>query len=113
LDASVRSKVLCSEALSRIQENVKKKTQESSALRGWKVIAEHLSQPTSTVQRWANEGMPVRREGRSVIADPEELRRWLGRESHAPEAVTIARNEDLTAALRRGVSAVRRKKKAA
>ncbi len=85
----------------------------TQVLRGWKAIAEYLSQPASTAQRWAKDGMPVRREGRNVVAQPEELNRWLGRESHAPAAVTIAtRNEDLTAELRRGVAALRRKKSA-
>lgn len=90
------------------------KKSSSASLRGWKAISEFLAQPTSTAQRWAKEGMPVRREGRNVVADPDELNRWLGRESHAPAAVTIAStHEDLATDLRRGLSAVRKHKRAA
>ena len=78
--------------------------------RGWKAIADYLSQPASTAQRWAKDGMPVRREGRNVVADPQELNAWLGHESHAPGAVTIASNSgDLTANLRHGLNAIRKK----
>jgi len=45
----------------------------SSELRGWPAIAQFLAMPQSTVARWAKEGMPVRREGRNVVASPEEL----------------------------------------
>ena len=91
-----------------------KKKESDDVLCGWKAIAEYLSQPTSTAQRWATDGMPVRREGRNVVADPKELQAWLGRESHAPAAVTIvSSDQDLAAELRRGLSAVRKKKKAA
>jgi len=44
-----------------------------SELRGWPAIAQFLAMPHSTVHRWAKEGMPVRREGRNVVASPEEL----------------------------------------
>ena len=50
---------------------------KSSELRGWPAIARFLGMPNSTVHRWAKEGMPVRREGRNVVASPEELNRWL------------------------------------
>lgn len=84
----------------------------NGVLRGWKAIAEYLSQPTSAVQRWAKDGMPVHREGRSVVADSVELNGWLARESHAAAPVTIAgKGEDLMADLRRGLSAVRRRKR--
>jgi hypothetical protein len=90
---------------------VKKKKDAPGPLRGWKAIAEYLSQPTSTAQRWAKDSMPVRRQGRNVVADREELNAWLGRESHAPASVTIASSgEDLTADLRRAVTAMLRKK---
>ena len=95
----------------RIQIHVKKKEHTPELLRGWRAIAEFLSQPSSTAQRWAKEGMPVRREGRNVVADPTELSTWVGRESHAPGAVTIA-SEDLLADLRRGLSAVKKKRAA-
>jgi hypothetical protein len=50
-----------------------------SELRGWPVIAQFLGMPNSTVRRWAKEGMPVRREGRNVVATQEELNQWLQR----------------------------------
>ena len=53
----------------------------SSDLRGWSAIAQFLGLPNSTVHRWAKEGMPVRREGRNVVANPEELNQWLQRSS--------------------------------
>lgn len=87
----------------------KKNRETPGLLRGWKQIAEYLSQPTSTAQRWAKQGMPVHRERRNVVADPVELNAWLGKESGAPSAVTIANSgEDLVSDLRRGLSAVRR-----
>jgi hypothetical protein len=63
--------------------------------------------------------MPVIRESRNVYASPEELNRWLGRES-AGEPVQIATEDtDLTSELKRGLSYVqkvslaRKKKRAA
>jgi phage terminase Nu1 subunit (DNA packaging protein) len=47
---------------------------QSEALKGWKQIAEFLGYPAAVVQRWASEGMPVRREGRFVTTTPEELK---------------------------------------
>jgi hypothetical protein len=52
-----------------------------SELRGWPAIAQFLGMPNSTAHRWAKEGMPVRREGRNMVANPEELSRWLQRTS--------------------------------
>ena len=70
-------------------------------------------------QRWANDGMPVRRQGRYVETSRGELNHWLGRES-AGEPVQIAtEGTDLSAELKRGLSFVRKqgrgtgKKKAA
>jgi hypothetical protein len=89
------------------------------ALKGWEEIAAFLGQPVSVAQRWANDGMPVRRQGRYVETSREGLNRWLGRES-AGEPVQIATDEtDLSAELKRGLSSVRKqgrgagKKKAA
>ena len=63
--------------------------------------------------------MPIRHERRRVHASPDDLNRWLGRES-AGEPVQIAtESADLAADLRRGLSYVRKhdkgrkKKKAA
>jgi hypothetical protein len=54
---------------------------KSSELRGWPAIARFLGMPNSTAHRWAKEGMPVRREGRNVVANPEALNQWLQRTS--------------------------------
>ena len=81
-------------------------------LKGWQQIAAFLGQPVSTAQRWAKTGMPVIRQGRHVVASPEELNRWLGRES-AGEPVQIAtEGGDLSAELRRGLSYVRTHRRA-
>ena len=61
---------------------------KSVELRGWPEIARFLGMPNSTAQRWAKEGMPVHREGRNVLASPEELNQWLQRTSG--EAVHVA-----------------------
>jgi hypothetical protein len=60
-----------------------------SELRGWPVVAQFLGMPNSTIRRWAKEGMPVRREGRNVIANPEELNQWLQRTSGEAAGVHV------------------------
>jgi hypothetical protein len=78
-------------------------------LKGWQQIASFLGQPVSVVQRWANEGMPVKKEGRFVSTTPEELNQWLGRESGEP--VHLATPEtDLSVELKRGLAHVRRER---
>jgi hypothetical protein len=84
-----------------------KKLEES--LKGWPAIAKFLSQPVSTVQRWANEGMPLTRIGRYVAASPADLERWLTREAGAKETLHIPNEKtDLVADLKRGLSEVRK-----
>jgi len=84
-----------------------KPKEESGLLMGWQQIAEFLGQPISVAQRWAKSGMPVTHERRRVQASPEELNRWLGRES-AGEPVQIAtETTDLSSELKRGLSYVR------
>ena len=80
------------------------------ALTGWTQIAAFLGHPAAVVQRWASEGMPVRREGRFVTTTPTELNAWLGKESGKPVHVATA-GTDLTAELKRGLSFVRRENK--
>jgi transcriptional regulator with XRE-family HTH domain len=63
--------------------------------------------PISAAQRWAKSGMPVVRVGRRVQVSPEELNRWLGRESAGEPLQKATENSDLTAELRRGLSYVR------
>ncbi len=82
---------------------------QPDVLKGWQQIASFLGEPTSVVQRWANEGMPVRREGRYVATTPEELNAWLGKQSGKPVHVATE-NTDLTAELKRGLSFVRHEK---
>ena len=85
----------------------KRKT-EPERLKGWQQIAGFLGQPISVAQRWAKSGMPIRHERRRVHASPDDLNRWLGRES-AGEPVHIAtESADLAADLRRGLSHVRK-----
>ncbi|HXM66247.1 MAG TPA: hypothetical protein VN911_05910 [Candidatus Acidoferrum sp.] len=80
-------------------------------LKGWQEIAAFLGEPVSVVQRWAAEGMPVRREGRFVSTSAEELNEWLGKESGKPVHVATE-NTDLSAELRRGLSFIRKEKNA-
>jgi len=90
----------------------KKIEKPPEVLKGWAAIAKFLSQPASTVQRWANEGMPVKKIGRYVEASPEELQKWLGREAGTYAPVHIPTSDaDLTADLKRGLAEARGKKK--
>jgi hypothetical protein len=93
----------------------KSKTTESKVsttpdeLKGWQQIAAFLGEPTSVVQRWASEGMPVRRQGRFVSTTPQELNDWMGKESGKPVHVATG-NAELTSELKRAVSFARREK---
>ncbi|HZQ93403.1 MAG TPA: hypothetical protein VFA67_00240 [Candidatus Sulfotelmatobacter sp.] len=75
-------------------------------LKGWQQISTFLGEPASVVQRWAAEGMPVRRQGRYVTTTADELNQWLGRESGKPVHVATE-DTDLTAELKRGISFLR------
>jgi hypothetical protein len=90
----------------------KQKKIQSSEITGWQAIAKYLGQPITVAQRWAKDGMPVQRKGRSMTAQPEELSKWLGRESGTGEPVHVAQStdEDLLKELRRGLKAVRSRK---
>lgn len=79
---------------------------EAAELKGWKQIAAFLGEPDSVVQRWAKQGMPVRKQGRYVTTSPDELNRWLSGESGKPVHVATDAT-DLTAELKRGISFVR------
>jgi len=54
-------------------------------------------------QRWATEGLPVVREGRSVTTTPEQLNEWLGSVSKKPVHI-ITPESDLMAELKRGLA---------
>jgi hypothetical protein len=78
-------------------------------LKGWKQIADFLGHRAAVVQRWASEGIPPHRVGRFVVATPEDLNAWLGKESGKPvHAATEA--TDLAAELRRGLSIMQNEK---
>ncbi len=81
-----------------------------SVLKGWQQIATFLSQPVSVAQRWAKEGMPVPRQGRFVTATPEELNKWLGRESGGEPLHVATPEADLASELKRGLAYVRGQK---
>ena len=83
---------------------------QPETLKGWKQISEFLGEPTSVVQRWAAEGMPVAKEGRFVTTSPAQLNAWLGRESGKPLQV-VTPEQDLTTQLKRGVAFARSNKK--
>jgi hypothetical protein len=83
-----------------------------ASLKGWTTIASFLAIPVSTAHRWARDGMPVRREGRSTVADPDQLRAWLGRESHMSAPAQIVTDQsDVAGALKESIAAVRRSAK--
>jgi hypothetical protein len=77
-------------------------------LKGWQQIAHFLGEPASVVQRWATEGMPVRRQGRLVSTTPDELNAWLGKESGKPVHIATEQT-DLATELKRGLSYIRKK----
>lgn len=81
----------------------------SQILKGWQQIAAYLGHPPAVVQRWASDGMPVRKQGRFVETTPEELNTWLGKESGKP-VHTVTDETDLAAELKRGLSYVRGQK---
>lgn len=102
------------EKTSRLKKSSQSVAPQTGTLRGWKAIAEFLALPVNVAQRWAKDGMPVRREGRFTVADADELRGWLGRESEMPAPAHIAvNNADLATGLRESISAVRRQKRTA
>ncbi|HET8826756.1 MAG TPA: hypothetical protein VFM77_16565 [Terriglobales bacterium] len=79
---------------------------------GWPSIAKYLGQLVAVAQRWAKDGMPVERKGRSMTARPGELSRWLGKQSRT-EAVHIAQaaDDDMLSELRRALKEARKEKK--
>jgi phage terminase Nu1 subunit (DNA packaging protein) len=89
------------------------KTKEKAAgtLKGWAEIARFLGLTPASAQRWAKEGMPVKKVGRFTVADPAELQAWLGRESHmkAPAHV-MTEDADIAAALKESISVAKGKK---
>jgi len=94
--------------IASISRRVAKKAEKPKELQGWNEIAEFLGLPVATAQRWQKSGMPVHRGGRYVYADPDELNRWLNRESTSRSPAHIATaNEDLAANLKQALSEAR------
>ncbi len=94
------------EPVRRAKPAEKKIAPSTGTLTGWQQIAAFLGHPSAVVQRWAGEGMPVRRQGRFVTTTPEELNTWLAGESGKPVHVATE-GTDLAAELRRGLSYIR------
>jgi len=91
------------------QRKLAKHTEPPRTLKGWKAIGVYLGIGAPAAQRWAKGGMPVRREGRFTVADVEQIRQWLGRESHMPAKAHIAApGEDMAAALKESIAAIRK-----
>lgn len=88
-----------------------KPKKETELLKGWQQIATFLGLPITAAQRWAKSGMPVTHVGRRVQASPEELNRWLGRETSEPVEIATE-SADLSAELKRGLSYVRKQRQA-
>jgi hypothetical protein len=79
-------------------------------LKGWAEIARFLELPATITQRWGKEGMPVRREGRHVLASTDELRRWLGTAQVSDSVESIVGNKsDLATGLKRSIAELRKR----
>lgn len=91
---------------------VKEDRSRPHELQGWQEIAEFLGLPVAAAQRWEESGMPVHRGGRYVYALPEELNRWVAKESSSRSPVHIAtEGADLTSDLKRALSEARHRRK--
>jgi hypothetical protein len=90
----------------------RKSTSTPGKLTGWNAISGFLAIPVATAHRWAKEGMPVRRQGRFTVADPEELSAWIGQESHMPApAHVVTGGADIASALKESIAAAKRVRK--
>src|SRR4051812_29862493 len=81
-----------------------KQKPQPELLKGWKQIAGFLGQSLSVAQRWAKEGMLVRREGRSVTATPGDLNNWLSHEAGGEPLHVATEQADLSGELKRGLA---------
>src|SRR5690348_14298382 len=95
---------------SKSKAKQKPPTPANAVLKGWQQIAEFLGQPINVAQRWGRTGMPIARQGRNVIASPEELNRWLGREAGGEPLHVATLDADLSAELKRGLTYARKRK---
>jgi len=92
------------------KKHAKGEPRQSDGLKGWDAIARYLGQPIGTVKRWADEGMPAERRGRYVVAQPDRLNEWLGRESGVQGPVHIAPGGDLRDDLREALHQARERR---
>ena len=87
-----------------------KQKPEPTLLKGWQEIANFFSQPVAVVQRWAKQSkMPVSRQGRNVVANPEDLNHWLSAESGGEPVHVVTEATDLAGDLRRALALVRQR----
>ena len=83
---------------------------ETQSLKGWQAIASFMGQTPAVVERWARESnLPVSRQGRYVVASPQELNQWLGRQTGEPVQLA-ADSDNLSADLKRGLAYIRSQK---
>jgi hypothetical protein len=78
-------------------------------LKGWQEISRFLGQPVSVAERWASDGMPVRKQGRFITATPVELNAWLQRQAGGEPLHVASKQEDLSTELKRGLAYVRKR----
>lgn len=89
-----------------------KKTSPAVLLKGWAAIAKFMGTTPTSAQTWAKHGMPVRHEGRFVVADRAEVEAWLGTQMHMPKPAHILTGDaDIAAALKDSISIVKKKGK--
>ena len=87
-----------------------KKKSAPTTLKGWTAIAKFLGTSPASAQTWAKQGMPVKRDGRFTVADPAEVQKWLGQQTHMPKpAHILTNNTDIAAALKESISVVKKK----
>ena len=86
------------------KQNKSMPREDSETLKGWTAIGAFLGLAPATAQRWARDGMPVKREGRFTTANRKELQEWLGRESHMPApAQVVTEGTDLADPLKKSL----------
>src|SRR5215510_14173682 len=84
----------------------------AKTLKGWTAIADYLGIPVATAHRWVEQGMPVRREGRFVVAERDQVNAWLGRESHMPgPAHVMTKDSNLAAALKESIAVANKRQR--
>jgi hypothetical protein len=98
-----------SAALNHLLRGMAKRKEQSTGpvlLKGWAQIARFLELPVSTAHSWAKLGMPVRREGRYVVASTEDLTKWLNSNREGSPTTVVNSNSDLATELRRSLKAL-------